>query len=222
MIKIEIQPINNKLYILMKKQFILGITLLTTSLFSLHAQEKSSDFLANTALELGWGYNVPLSPTDGIKAGDFSGVNSFYLGAHYAIDDLWGVRGSYAYNGFKDKNNSDLGLTFHKFVLESTFNISKAISGGSMQTPFEVLSHAGLGISLGKSELKSDSDKMGTVQIGLMPRYNITDKISVHLDANYVVNFSQNYGYHGGPALENGKDATGGYLTANLGVTLKL
>lgn len=216
------EPINNKLYILMKKQFILGITLLTTGLFSLHAQDKSSDFLANTSFELGWGYNVPLSPTEGVKAGDFSGVNSLYVGAHYEIDDLWGVRGSYAYNGFKDKDNSDFGLTFHKFMLESTFNVTKAISGSPTQTPFEVLSHAGFGASLGKSELKSDSDRMISVQFGLMPRYNITDKISVHLDATYVANFSQDYGYNGGPALKTGKSATGGYLTANLGVALKL
>ncbi|SFJ27995.1 hypothetical protein [Myroides guanonis] len=206
----------------MKKQLILGITLLATGLFSVQAQDNSSEFLANTTFELGWGYNIPMSPTDGIKAGDFSGVNSLYVGAHYQLDDFWGLRGTYAYNGFKDKDNSDFGLTFHKFMLESTFNISKAISGVSTQTPFEVLSHTGLGISVGKSELKSGSDNIGNVQIGLMPRYNITDKISVHLDATYVINFSQNYGYNGGPAVENGDSATGGYFTANLGVALKL
>lgn len=206
----------------MKNNIVLGISLLTAGVFSAQAQVQQQGFLENTAIEIGWGYNTPMSPTTGIKAADFSGFTSFYVGAHYELDDWWGIRGTYAYNEFVDKNNSELGLEFHKLMLESTFNVSRAVSGVSAQAPLEVLAHMGLGLSFGTSKLKSGSDAMGSIQFGLMPRYAITDKISVHLDATYVANFSQDYGYHGGPALDTGKSTTGGYLTTNLGVALKL
>lgn len=206
----------------MKNQFFLAASLFVSGIFSMQAQDHGSEFLANTSLELGWGYNMATSPTDGIKAGDYAGFKSLYAGAHYQLDDFWGLRATYAYNSFEDKNDSHNGLTFHKFMLESTLNVSKAISGEPTQPVFDLLAHTGLGISIANSELKSGSDNMGNVQVGLMPRYHVTDKISVHLDVTYVINISQNYGFNGAPALIDNKSVTGGYLTSNLGVSLKL
>lgn len=194
---------------------------LVAGVFTSQAQINQTSFLDKVKLEAGWGFNMPTAPTEGISAGDFSGVSSFYVGANYELNDLWGIRGSYAFNKFEHKDNSNYGVTFHKIMADATFNILRAIDDWG-QKPFELFGHAGLGLTIGESELVSDTDMMGTFQVGLLPTYHVSDRVSIILDAAYVVNFSQDYGYHGGPAKLNGKSATGSYFIANIGVAFKL
>lgn len=194
---------------------------LVAGLFTAQAQERKASFLDKVKLEAGWGLNVPTGPTDGISASDYSGVASFYVGANYELDELWGVRGTYAYNKFENKDNSNFGSTHHKLVAEATYNILRSIQDNGQQ-PFELYGHAGFGLTIGKSELVSNTDMMGTFQVGLLPTYHVSERVSIILDAACVVNFSQDYGYHGGPAKLNGKSATGSYFIANIGVAFKL
>ena len=194
---------------------------LVAGLFTAQAQVQQTSFLDKVKLEAGWGLNVPTGPTDGISASDYSGVASFYVGANYELDELWGVRGTYAYNKFENKNNSNFGSTHHKLMAEATYNILRSIQDKGQQ-PFELFGHAGLGLTIGESELVSDTDMMGTFQVGLLPTYHVSDRVSIILDAAYVVNFSQDYGYHGGPAKTNGKSATGSYFIANIGLAFQL
>ena len=141
------------------------------------------------------------------------------MGANYAFTDLWGLRITYANNEFKDKNDSSLGITHHKLMAEGTFNV---IQWFEMQpNPFEIIVHGGAGVSFAKSKLSSDFDKMGTLQIGLMPLYRITDNLSLHMDATYVVNVKQNYGYNGQQPNIDGSPVTGEYFTMNLGLGVK-
>ena len=204
------------------KKSIITIALLT-AFFALNtqAQEKKSSFLDKVKLEAGWGYNLPLEPKEGVMAPDYAGVGSFFIGANYELNALWGVRGTYAYNKFEDKNDSSFGSAHHKLMAEATFNVFRAIEDNGKQ-PFELFGHAGLGLTFGSSELVSGTDMMGTFQIGLLPTYHISEKVSVQLDAVYVMNFNQDYGYHGGPAKFNGKSTTGSYLIANIGVAVQL
>ena len=111
-----------------------------------------------------------------------------------------------------------MGFTIHKFVVEGTFNVVQAIQPSD--NPFEVVAHAGAGMSLGVSSLSDDIDKMGTIQAGIMPMYRITNYLSLLLDAVYVVNFHQNYNYNGEKAYEDYRHVTGKYFSFNLGVRL--
>lgn len=206
------------------KKSIIAFALLA-GLFTAQAQEQGKErqasFLDKVKLEAGWGVNVPTGPSDGISRKDFSGVSSFYVGANYELNDLWGVRGTYAYNKFEDKNDSNFGSTHHKLMAEATYNIIRSIQDNGQQ-PFELFGHAGFGLTIGKSELVSDADMMGTFQVGLLPTYHVSDRVAIQLDAACVVNFSQDYGFHGGPAKLNGKSTTGSYFIANIGVAVKL
>lgn len=206
---------------IMKKQLILKLSILLLALFALQAQAQQSDFLARTTLEAGLGYHRPTAPSDGITTSDFAGFKSFYLGAQYEIDELWGLRATYTYNAFEHKDDKGSGLNIHKVMAEATLNVISTIQQQT-STPFEVMAHAGLGLSQGKSDIKSGSDMMGNVQMGLMPKYHITKQWRVQLDATYVLNFSQNYGYQGAAAQSSGKSAIGGYFSANLGIAYKL
>ncbi len=205
----------------MKKQLVLKLSVLLLALFALQAQAQQSDFLARTTLEAGLGYHRPTAPSDKITTSDFAGFKSFYVGGLYEIDELWGLRATYAYNAFEHKDEKAAGLKIHKVVAEVTLNVISTIQQ-QVSTPFEVMAHAGLGLSLAKSDIKSGSDLMANVQAGLMPKYHISEQWSLLVDASYVLNFSQNYGYQGAAAQISGKSAIGGYFLANLGVAYKL
>ncbi|NLZ94303.1 MAG: outer membrane beta-barrel protein [Bacteroidales bacterium] len=185
----------------------LSITMIASSLM---AQKKT--FMEHITLEVGGGYNMPVAPSyESISLSDYAGFRSFYLGANYDINELVGLRFTYGNNGFRDSDDSSLGLTHHKLMAEATFNIIRFIE--MTYNPFEVMLHGGAGLSFGKSKQVSGIDKMGTFQLGLMPQYRITDNFRIHLDATYVINLKQNYFYEG-----SSFDDTGEYIMINLGI----
>ena len=199
----------------MKKKSLL-ILLFISLLASNMVAQQSGTFVERLSFDASAGYIIPIAPDNGLSTSDFAGFRNFYVAANYELTDLWGLRLSYANNGFQDKNDSSLGVTHHKFMLEGTFNI---IEWFEMQRkPLEVVLHGGAGMSLGKSKMSSDLDKMGTLQIGVMPLYRITDNFSLHLDATYVVNIKQNYGYNGLSSKMDSNDVTGSYFVMNFGL----
>ena len=199
------------------KRFYLLISFITivSITSSLLAQQKT--FFERVTLEVSGGYSLPVSPSrSDASLSNFAGFRNFSLGANYELSNLAGLRFTYGNHMFEDKNNSSMGVTHHKLMAEGTFNIIESIE--MIRAPFDVMAHAGAGISLGKSKLTSDVDKMIALQIGLMPRYRITNNFSVHADATYVVNFSQDYFYDGGTASKDNKQETGNYFMLNIGV----
>lgn len=172
-----------------------------------------TDFWSRTTIEAGYGLNMPFSPEPSAgEAADYSTFGSLHLGARYQIDGLWSVRGTYEMNKFEHKDNSNYGATFHKVALEAMFDISAATA---MESDFGVHAHAGLGIGMFKSETLSD-DKVGSVQLGLMPSYKLSENFSVFLDATGVMTISQDYGFDGLPV--NGSDNSAMMLTTRIGV----
>src|SRR5690606_16335468 len=145
------------------KRFLLAATL--TLGLSFAAQAQTSDFWNRVSLEAGYGLNTPLSPkpTEG-KVSDYGSFVSFHAGARYQIDDFWSLRGTYEMNKFEHKDNSDLGLTFHKLALEAVYNISAATGYVS---DFKADAHAGLGLGMMTSNTLSDT-KVGSVQLGII------------------------------------------------------
>lgn len=178
----------------MKRFYILFILLIASwSSMWLFAQDKS--FIDQVSVEAGAGYNRSVSSDNKVSENNFAGFRSFYFGTNYEFTNLLGLRLTYSNNSFKDKEISSMGLTYHKFMAEATFNIIESIE--MVRSPFEVVAHAGAGISLGKSKLDPLVDKMGTFQMGVMPQYSITKNISIHADAAYILNLRQNYSYDG-------------------------
>lgn len=193
------------------------ITLFSTfSLITMSLLAQSKSFIQRVSLEAGVGYNIAVSPDRGTSTDNFSGFRNINLGTNYAINDLVGLRFTYGNSAFKDKDDNSMGLTLHRFIAEVTFNVIESVEMD--RNPFEVVAHAGAGISLGKSKLSSDIDKMGTVQVGVMPLYRLSDNFSLHLDASYVINIRQNYFYDGRQTNPDGSHAIGEYFMLNLGL----
>ena len=203
----------------MKNLSTLSIILFVSLIATNVTAQSNKKFAERVSIEAGAGYLIPISPDEGISASDFAGFRDFYVGANYEFTDLWGLRLTYANQTFQDTNDSSLGVTHHKLMAEGTFNVIEWIE--IQRNPFEIVAHAGAGVSYGKSKISSDIDKMGTLQIGVMPLYRITDNFSVHFDATYVMNIKQNIGYDGKQANANGSHVTGEYLNVNVGLGVK-
>ena len=166
----------------------------------------------NLSIEVQYGMNAALSPKDGITTSDYSGFKFFQAGINYQIDDVWGVRGTFASSNFQHKDFDDLGVKYGKLTLEATYNILTAVNG--MIQPFDVTAHAGFGLGSGKSESLKGTDMVGVAQIGIMPKYNITNQFAVFLDGTFVNHFSQDYGFNGSGI----KQGSASYFNAGLGV----
>lgn len=202
----------------MKNLLLLSSLLISGLFFSQQMQAQNGRFLEHVSLEAGWGLNVPVAPSNGISTSDFMGVQSFYVGANYELNELWGLRGTYAYNGFEHKNHSSQKLTLHKLMAEATLNLGNAFSSGYGFSAFNVIAHAGLGMSMGENKNYSGKDWMANFQIGVMPTYKISEKVRLLLDLVYVVNFDHDFPYGD---VASGK-FTGGYFLANVGVNINL
>lgn len=202
----------------MKETSLLALLILISSLTANVVAQENKTFVQRLSFEAGAGYLIPVSVSEGLSSSDFKGFRNFHVATNYELTDLWGLRFSYANNSFQEKNDSSMGLTHHKFVIEGTFNIIEWIE--MQRNPLEVIMHGGAGLSFGKSKVTSGVDKMGTLQIGIMPLYRISNNISIHLNAEYVANLKQNYGYDGEQFYRDGKHVTGEYFVMNFGLGL--
>lgn len=207
----------------MKKLLLLS-ALLISGVFSsqqMQAQSSYQPFFEHVSLEAGWGLNIPGSPLGEYSSSDLMGVGSFYVGANYAFNETWGVRGTYAFNNFKHKDNNDLQFGVHKFMAEATLSLGNVFNGGNLPADFrkfDVIAHAGLGVSIGKRKMDKATDQIGSFQVGLMPTYKLSEKVSLNLDLTYVQNVSQASTFAG---IYSDK-TTGNYFTANIGISLAL
>lgn len=202
----------------MRETSLLAILIFISSLTVNVVAQENKTFVQRLSFEAGTGYLIPISESEELSSSDFIGFRNLHVAANFELTDLWGVRFSYANNRFQDKNDSSMGLMHHKLMVEGTFNVIEWIE--MQRNPIEVIIHGGAGLSFGKSKLTSGVDKMGTLQIGVMPLYRITNNISIHLNAEYVANLKQNYGYNGEQFYSDGRHVTGEYFVLNFGLGL--
>lgn len=179
------------------------------------AQTQGSVF-DNLSAEVQYGLNAALSPNEGLETSDYSGFNFFQLGLTYHIDNVWGVRGTFASSNFKHKDIDASGVKYNKLMLEATYNILTAANG--MIQPFDITAHAGLGLTSGNSETLSGNDLAGVAQIGIMPKYYFNSQFSVFIDGTFVNQFSQDYGFDG---LGMQQGSSGSYFNVGLGLQYK-
>lgn len=186
------------------------------------SKAQQSAFFDKVSLEAAYGYNMALSP-DNIDVADVSGFNTVQLGANYQINNLWGVRGTYSNTTFKHKDFDNASINYNKLTAEATFNVMEAINASAYPTnsAFQLAAHTGVGLNFAKSKVTDKTDRMGNFQIGIKPQYNVSNGIGVFLDATYIMNFKQNYGFNG-MSIPGESETTGSYVTGLIGVAIKL
>lgn len=160
-----------------------------------------------------------------MKAGDYAGLNNLQLGLTYQINEDWGVRGTYMFANFKNKDVKNTGTQIHKLAAEAVYTLYNDAASGSYTATangFILYAHAGLGLSINQSEVGNTDDFMANAQIGLKPTYQFDKRWSVFLNPLYIVNFSQHTGFDGRYLDADSNSTIGSFYTVNLGVSVRL
>ena len=92
---------------------------LVLSVSTIQAQTAEKSVFDNLSVEAQYGYNSAMSPKNDIVTSDYSGFNFFQLGLTYHIDDVWGVRGTFASSNFKNVKRSinETPVTISEFII---------------------------------------------------------------------------------------------------------
>lgn len=110
--------------------------------------------------------------------------------ARYLFNDLLGLSGHYAYNGFSQESGTPK-YGFHRVVIEGIVNLN--LGEAFNLYDFDLYLHAGGGPSLSSPT----KDKMFVVMGGLTPEYRINKKWAIKGDVSYVFNTGQNFDFTG-------------------------
>lgn len=202
----------------MKKIF---ITLLSITGFLSQAQTKKG-FSERFSLEAGYGYVMPMGTLEEGEAQDYADFKNFVIGGHYLFTDMIGARFTYNYSGFDHPDRAELGSKYHRFTLAATYDVYGAIVGKEFpyrfHKKFDGIIHAGAGVSLSEPDRdKSQLDTGVGIQVGIQPKYYVTDNLAVFLDASYIMNLMKDFSIDGAQ-IDKGNTT---FVTATVGVSYR-
>lgn len=161
-------------------------------------------FLAITSLSFGQKITADLN----LGAHSGSGVNTGItanIGVAYSITPLFSARMDIGLDQFGDNNMNRLSV--HGLV-----NLSSILK--LTESKYGLSAHIGTGVSnrtnelLFKDDYRMQGDGMINTMFGLTPSYKLNDKMSIQMDASYILLFKSN-------------SDLGNYLNTTIGIAYK-
>ena len=190
------------------------------------------------SLETGYGFNIPLTPANGIETKDYMFPRHLDLGVRYMFDEYFGVKLYYANDRFQNKKNKSIGNSYHRLSVEAVYNIEKTLD--LLDDNFNVFFHAGLGVTYAYPDVikrfknggeftfgltpynTKDYERIGNIILGIMPQYRYSDDVALTFDISYVINTQQQYGYDGEMLYIDRTKVKGNFINLTLGIHLYL
>jgi OmpA-OmpF porin, OOP family len=132
-------------------------------------------------------------------------INSYTIGATYTLNRTIGIRGTFAFDRFREKENKSKPFETAQFRLgiEAMIDLNSFLKFNSEDSRFKFMLHSGIVLSTFQ-EVTSDKNPIsgrrelnGGVVLGLMPMYRITNQGFIHLDLVTIHNFRQHYTWDG-------------------------
>ncbi|OYQ38036.1 hypothetical protein CHU92_06965 [Flavobacterium cyanobacteriorum] len=198
------------------KKLVFALALITANLAA-YAQPRAYD---QVSIEADYGFNGSTHNNQTI-----TGINHFGIGFRYMIDDTWGVKFDYANDRFRLDGNGDEGTDYNRFSLQGVYNLGRTLDiPWNTMDRLNLLLHAGLGYAAITSKMSAGIDNVGHAVAGLTPQIYISEAIAIHIDASYILNFSQHFNFDGSypPGRILSGDWSGfsaGMFTASAGLT---
>lgn len=216
----------------MKRNYII-FTLYFFTILSF-SQKKYNVFSA----EIGYGFNIPLTPSNGIESKDYIFPRHLDLGIRYMFDEYFGVKLYYANDRFQNVKNKNIGNGYHRLSLEVVYNIEQALD--LLDDDFNLFFHAGIGITYAFPEAikrfknggeftfgltpynTKNFERIGNIIFGITPQYRYSDDVALTFDVSYVINTQQQYGYDGEMLYIDRTKVKGSFINFTLGIQLYL
>lgn len=158
-----------------------------------------------------------------------TGINHFGVGFRYMVDEYWGVKFDYANDRFRldADGDSKQGTNYNRFSLQAVHNLGRTLDiPWNTMDRLNLLVHAGVGYSAMKSLKNPGIDNMGHVIFGITPQVFLSESLAFHIDASYIVNFTQHFNFDGTYPTEaftgDRPGFTAGMFTASAGLTIYL
>jgi len=138
--------------------------------------------------ELNYGINGSILPT----TNNFShtGVGFGYMDSNSCL----GVKLDLGIDKYRTTvTGKETGSDLYRFSAQGICNISNLINGRSYYNKVNLLVHSGMGITLARPiSTENTNDLIINAVMGLTPKYQLTERIAVTLDASLIFNIAQN------------------------------
>lgn len=167
------------------------------------------------SIDVQGGLHMPVKLTDNINNADYTDFKSGQLGIRYMFNECFGVKLSYGFNSFEDKENSDFGVEHQRLTLEGVYNLQLA-------SRFGILAHAGLGYGTAKPSSIDENEQTAIIMVGLTPQVKVSESVSVFLDATYLVSAHQQYFFNGQLFDPSFQSRTAAFATFSIGASIYL
>lgn len=214
-----------------RKQGLFALCISTFLMFSSASAQALKDY-NRFSFEISGGIHIPVTPTDGINASDYTGFKQFQAGARYMFNPKIGAKVFIATNRFDNGdrgpdvygNEIDYHNTFTRIGIEAVTNLGDLLNMSPRFTEKNgVLLHGGAGLTYSSpSQVSGKVDRMGILVFGITPQRKLSRSFAIFADLIYVANLKQHYGYNGvslTPAGSSMKAVVGGFMSVNFGLT---
>ncbi len=182
----------------------------------------SSSFFASAqyGIEVNYGLNGSYDPK-------YNGMTHIGAGLTYDIDEVFGAKIDFAIDEFSIQNDlraMKTGTTNTRFTAQGVLNLSTLADSRATLKPFNIIAHAGGGVSILKSDIADypNTDHLFNVIIGITPRFEVAEKLYLTADFSALFNVSQHYLFNGELAYTQAPNSFTGFMyNASLGVAYK-
>lgn len=177
------------------------------------------------SIELGAGVNKPLRP---MKSGYYTKTPDFLsaqAGVRYMFNNKFGLQANAGYNEFTDGGNSlPFKAEMWSYGLDGVVNLGNVLDFSTWTNTFGLLAHAGASYSTlkGKEPVKSGTDEMITLNLGLKPQIRLGNRVALFLDATLHGNVKQNLGFEGQRRGSDLRGFNGYFMTTTAGISIYL
>lgn len=182
----------------------------------------SQHWMHNTvSLEAGFGFHVPLLPTEDISRAKYINANFFHMGARYMFSRDLGLRMHYSYNGFRHIDQPEKGISIGRISVEGVYNMRNFFGFLENFDGVGLLAHAGFGLGGAKNynNRNNSVDRLATIQFGFMPIIKLSPKSALFVDGSFVSTLKQNYHFTGEQIQS---DSNGFFGTMSFGLIVYL
>ncbi|MFK5981643.1 MAG: hypothetical protein QM499_01925 [Flavobacteriaceae bacterium] len=197
----------------MKKLILIFAVLASTITFSQRSFDQYS-------IEVNYGISLPSSPVpNGANVSDFTGYSHFDIGARYMFIPEIGVKLSYGYDKFSDKDISSNNVIYNRFELQAVSNLVYLFSLESeLFNKVGFLAHGGGGIISANPSSFNSNENIGILTFGLTPQFKLSEKFALSTDFSYNITLKQHYSFDGQLIHPNFDSETGGFFNFTVGL----
>lgn len=186
---------------------------------------KTSSDYNKWSIDLGAGMNKPLRP---MKSGHYTKTPDFlsaHAGVRYMFNNKFGLQANAAFNEFSDAGNSlPFKSEMWSYGLDGVVNLGNVLDFKTWTNTIGLLAHGGVSYSTlkGKSPVKSGTDEMVTINVGLQPQIRLGNRVALFLDASLNGNVRQHLGFEGQPLANPKRGFNGYFMTTTAGISIYL